>query len=246
MVLFQHLQSYLDIHANATLHSGCSQAMTEHSSATKASLLLAQVEFLQLLLCIDLAILRTAVRDSIWYSCIPILLSKLLNLYHLPSPIPSFILHNNSLNKTLVYPVFSSASQRTLPDTGDIINSCQNKRQMQRYCAGLDPGSIALSKLTFCCCSVAKSCLTLCDPMDCSMPGSILYYLPEFAQIHAQWDDDAIQPSQPLLPPFPPALNHSQQQGLFQWVSSLHQMAKVLELQLQYKPSQWIFKVDFL
>ena len=65
MMLFQHLQSYLDIHANATLHSGCSQAMTEHSSVTKASLLLAQVEFLQLLLCIDLAILRTAVRDSI-------------------------------------------------------------------------------------------------------------------------------------------------------------------------------------
>ena len=87
---------------------------------------------------------------------------------------------------------------------------------MQRYCAGLDPGSLALSKLTFCCCSVAKSCLTLCDPMDCSVPGSILYYLPEFAQIHAQWDDDAIQPSQPLLPPFLPAFNHSQQQGLFQ------------------------------
>ena len=65
MMLFQHLQSYFDIHANATLHSGCSQAMTEHSSVTKASLLLAQVEFLQLLLCIDLAILRTAVRDSI-------------------------------------------------------------------------------------------------------------------------------------------------------------------------------------
>ena len=59
-----------------------------------------------------------------------------------------------------------------------------------------------------CCCSVAKSCLTLCDPMDCSTPGfSVLYYHPEFAQIHVHWVSVAVQPSHLLLPPSPPALN---------------------------------------
>ena len=67
-----------------------------------------------------------------------------------------------------------------------------------------------------CCCSVAKSCLTLCDPMDCSTPGfPVLHYLPEFTQTHVHWVGDAIQPSHPLLLPSP-ALNLSQHQGLFQ------------------------------
>ena len=57
---------------------------------------------------------------------------------------------------------------------------------------------------------------------------------------------DAIQPSQPLLSPSPPAFNHSQLQGLLQWVSSLHQVAKVLEFQLQHQSFQWIFRTDFL
>ena len=73
----------------------------------------------------------------------------------------------------------------------------------------------------------------LCDPMDCSMPGSsVLHYLLEFAQIHFHWVGDAIQPSHPLLPPSS-SLNLSQHQGLFQWVGSSHQVAKVLELHLQ-------------
>ena len=56
------------------------------------------------------------------------------------------------------------------------------------------------------CCSVAKSCPTLCDLMDSSTPGfPVLHYLPEFAQIHVHWVSDAIQPSHPLLPPSPPA-----------------------------------------
>ena len=62
---------------------------------------------------------------------------------------------------------------------------------------------------------------------------------------------DAIQPSHPLSPPSPPAFNLSQHQGLFQWVSSLHQVAKVLELQLQHQSFQWIvglisFRIDWL
>ena len=76
------------------------------------------------------------------------------------------------------------------------------------------------TKHTFtCCCSVAKSRLTLCDPMDCSMSGFlVLLDLPEFAQTHVHWVDDTIQPSHSLFPPSP-ALNLSQHQGLFQWVT---------------------------
>ena len=81
------------------------------------------------------------------------------------------------------------------------------------------------------CCSVTQSCLTLCDPMDCSMPGfHVLHYLLEFAQTHIHWVDDSIQPSHPLLFPSPPAINLSQHQGLFKWVGSSHQGAKASAL----------------
>ena len=70
---------------------------------------------------------------------------------------------------------------------------------------------------------VAPSCLTLCDPMDCSTLGfPVLHYLLDFAQTHVQCISDVIQPSHPLLPSSPPALNLSQHQGLFQWVGSSH------------------------
>ena len=72
-------------------------------------------------------------------------------------------------------------------------------------------------KVTLGCCSVAKSCLTFCNPIDCSIPGSpVHHYLPEFAQTHVHWVIDAIQPSHPLLPSSPPALSLFQRQGLFQ------------------------------
>ena len=96
-------------------------------------------------------------------------------------------------------------------------------------------------------CSVAKWCPTLCDPVNCSTPGfSVLHYLLEFTQTHVHWVSDAIQPSHPLLPHSPLALHLSQHQSLFQWVHSSHQVAKVLELQLQHQTFQWIFRVDFL
>ena len=83
--------------------------------------------------------------------------------------------------------------------------------------------------------SVTQSCLTLCDPMDCSTPGLPVHHqLPELTQTHVHRVSDAIQPSHPLLSPSPPAFNISQHQGLFQGVSSLHQVAKVLEFQLQW------------
>ena len=78
-------------------------------------------------------------------------------------------------------------------------------------------------------------------------PGLPVHHqLPEFTQTHVHWVDDAIQPSHPLSSPSPPAFNLSQHQGLFQWVSSSHQVAKVLEFQPQHQPFQWIFRTDFL
>ena len=89
---------------------------------------------------------------------------------------------------------------------------------------------VSIHPVLLCCCSVAKSCLTLCNHMDCSTPGfPVLHYLPEFAQTHIHWIDDAIQPSHPPSPPSP-VLNLSQHQGVFQWVGSSHQVAKSLEL----------------
>ena len=81
--------------------------------------------------------------------------------------------------------------------------------------------------------SVAQSCPTLCDPMNCSTPGLPVHHqLPEFTQTHVHRVSDAIQPSHPLSSPSPPAPNPSQHQSLFQWVNSSHEVAKVLEFQL--------------
>ena len=95
--------------------------------------------------------------------------------------------------------------------------------------------------------SVAQSCLTLCDPMDCSTPGfPVHHHLPELAQTHAHRVSDVIQSSHPLSFLSPPAFNLSQHQGLFQRVSSSHQVEKGLEFQLQHQSFQWILKTDFL
>ena len=95
--------------------------------------------------------------------------------------------------------------------------------------------------------SVTQLCPTLCDPMDCSTPGLPVHHqLLEFTQTHIHWVGDAIQPFHPLSSPFPLALNPSEHQGHFQWVSSSHHVAKVLEFQLQHQSFQWIFRTDFL
>ena len=84
--------------------------------------------------------------------------------------------------------------------------------------------------------SVTQLCLTVCDPMDCSMPGLPVHHqLLELTQIHVLRVSDAIQPSPLLSSPSLPAFNLSQPQGLFQWVSSSHQVTKVLEFQLQHQ-----------
>ena len=98
-----------------------------------------------------------------------------------------------------------------------LIRSLPNRVEMKFSCLG------------------AQSCPTLCDPVDCSMPGfPVLHHLPELAQTHVHWVSDAIQPSRPLSSPSPPALNLSHHQDLFQWISSSYQVDKVLELQLQH------------
>ena len=95
--------------------------------------------------------------------------------------------------------------------------------------------------------SVAQSGSTLCDPIDCSTPGlPIQCQLLEFAQTHVHWIGDVIQPSDHLSFPSPPTFHLSQHQGLFKWVSSSHQVSKVLECQLQHQSFQWIFRTDLL
>ena len=91
--------------------------------------------------------------------------------------------------------------------------------------------------------SVTQSCPTLCNPMNRSMPGlPVRHQLLEFTQKHVHWVSDAIQPSHPPSSPSPPALNLSQHQRVGSW----HQVAKVLEFQLQHQSSQWMFRADFL
>ena len=83
--------------------------------------------------------------------------------------------------------------------------------------------------------------------MNCSTPGLPVHHqLPESTQTHVHWVGDAIQPSHPLSSPSPPARNPAQNQGLFKWISSLHQVTKVLDFQLQHQSFQWIFRTDFL
>ena len=95
--------------------------------------------------------------------------------------------------------------------------------------------------------SVTQSCPTLCHPMDCSTPSFPVHHqLPELVQTHVHRVSDNIHPSNPLSSPSPPAFNLSQHQGLFQWVSSSHKVAMVLEFPLQHPSFQWIFRTDFL
>ena len=95
--------------------------------------------------------------------------------------------------------------------------------------------------------SVTESCPTLCNPMDCSIPGFLGHHqILELTQTYVHWVSDAIQPSHPLVSPSPPAFNHSQHQGLFQQVHFSPRLAKVLEFQLQHQFFQWIFPEDGL
>ena len=117
------------------------------------------------------------------------------------------------------------------------------------FCLKLVESLWGLLFFSLCCCSVTQLCLTLDDPMGCSTPGiPALHCLLELAQTHVHWVGDAIQPSH-LSSPSSPTVNLSQLQGLFQWVNSLYQVAKVLELKLQHQslhfPSFLEFELPF-
>ena len=95
--------------------------------------------------------------------------------------------------------------------------------------------------------SVTQLCPTPCEPMDCSTPGLPVHcQFPELTQIHVHWVGDDIQPSHPLWSPSSPAFNLSKDQGVFKWVSSSHQVTKVLEFQLQHQSFQWTPRTDLL
>ena len=101
--------------------------------------------------------------------------------------------------------------------------------------------------IMICLMSITQLCLTLCDSMDYTKPGFPVHHqLPELAQTDVHCIGDAIQSSHPLLSPSLPAFSLSKYQGLFQWISSLHQVPKVLEFQHQHQSFQWIFRTDFL
>ena len=125
----------------------------------------------------------------------------------------------------------------TISSSGIPFSSC-----LQTFPA---PGSFQMSQ--FCIIQFSLSCPTLCNPMDCRTPGFPVHHqLLELAQTHVNWVSDAIQPSHPLLSPSPPTFNLTQYQGLFQWVSSSYQVAKVLKFQLQHQSFQWILRTDLL
>ena len=134
-------------------------------------------------------------------------------------------------------------------------NHCPQKFQVYCYIlvAGLGRLGFVLSvgwlkhgpKVQFS--SVSQLCPTLCNPMNCSMPGLPVHHqLPEFTQIHVHRVSDAIQPSYPLSSPFPPTPNPSQHQSLFQWVNPSYKVAKVLEFQLQHHSLQRNPRADLL
>ena len=148
-----------------------------------------------------------------------------------------FIHHSLPLETTYLFSVSEFVCLFTIPHISEILK----RLSLSVYLHNIN---LYIWICLYCCCSVTQSCPTLCDPMDCSMPGfPVLHHLLQFAQIHVHWVGGTIQPSHPLLSPSP-AFNFSHH--LFQWVSSSHQMAKVLELQLQHQSFQWICKVNFI
>ena len=107
-----------------------------------------------------------------------------------------------------------------------------------------EPGGPQSSSVQFI--LVSQLCLTVCNAMDCSTPGlPVQHQPPEFTQTHVHPVSLAIQPCHPLSSSSPPAFKLSQHQSLFQWVSSSHQVAKVLEFHVQHQSFWWIFRTDF-
>ena len=180
---------------------------------------------------------------------------------------PAILLLGIYPEKTLIWkdtctPVFNTTltwTQSTCPLTGDWIekmwylcintmkyySDIKNNEIMLFAAKWMDLEIIILSEVQFS--WVAQSCPTLCDPMKRRMPGLPVHHqLPEFTQTHVHRVSDAIQPCHPLSSLFPPAPNPSQHQSLFQWVNSSHEVAKLLEFQLQHHSVQRYPRADLL
>ena len=173
-------------------------------------------------------------------------------LGHPSAPAPSILYHASNLDWRFTSHVIlcmfqchspKSSHRRPLPESKRLfyisVSLLLSRTQGYRY---------HLSKFhIYAFSSVAQSCLILCSPVNHSTPGLPVHHqLLEFTQNHVHRVGDAIQPSHPLSSPFPPAPNPSQHQSLFQWVNSSHEVAKVLEFQLQYQSSQWTPRTDLL
>ena len=143
-------------------------------------------------------------------------------------------------------PVLSLGNQTLLHSHSEYVSSLSSWLLFHCHNMALEAlGITSISSVQFI--SVAQSCPTLWDPMNRSMPGfPIHHHLLEFTQTHVHRVGDAIQPSHPLLSPFPPALNPSQNQGLFQWGNSSNEVAKVLAFQLQHQSFQWTPRTGLL
>ena len=141
------------------------------------------------------------------------------------------------------------------------LGVCSNSCPLSQWCHPTSSSSVApfswclqsspvLGSFPMSCLSsvqFTQSCPTICNPMNRSTPGLTVHHqLLEFTQSNIHWVDDAIQPSHPLSSPSPPAPNPSQHQGLFQWVNSSHEVAKVSESQLQHQSFQWTPRTDLL
>ena len=148
--------------------------------------------------------------------------------------------HTLCFSASLKYP--DNSIWYTFPE---LFHRCENSLSDGRCYLLDDQGLIApgLLEPQFSCWVVSSSL----RPHGLQQPGFPVHHqIPELTPTHVHWIGDAIQPSHPLLSPSAPAFNLSQCQGLFQWVSSLHQVAKILEFRLQHQSFQCIFRTDFL
>ena len=147
-----------------------------------------------------------------------------------------------------IFPSQAVSDDIVITQKNVIVSSCSRIYLISLHCMTLKFEEILkniINNIQFS--SVAQSCPALCDPMNCSMPVLPVHHqLLESTQTHVHWIGDDIQPPHPLSSPSPPALNLSQNQGLFKWVNSSHQVANILEFQLQHQSFQWTPRTDLL